>query len=203
MIRSSTFAAPPPLDVTADGLFPEPLRSRALSAHSSTLRTTPTAVPMAAAADIDHLSQYQVLIRRQLEFFISSEDDATYSVQGRKKLIHLGQVGLRCRHCAHLSHRLRGRGAGYYPAQLAGVYQAAQNMATNHLNQFCHCIPAAVREELCARRGGRHDSATGGGKQYWANQCRDLGLVEFQGGVYFQSTLVCNLAAASLPTTRR
>jgi hypothetical protein len=165
-----------------------------------------TTVPMASPADVDHLSQYQVLIRRQLEFFVSQEDDATYSVQGRKKQIHLGQVGIRCRHCSHLPHRLRGRGAGYYPAKLGGVYQAAQNMATNHLNQFCNCIPAAIREELCALRGGRHDSATGGGKQYWANQCHDLGLVEFQDGVYFQSTLsylVASLpnAAASAPTS--
>jgi hypothetical protein len=144
----------------------------------SAISSTATAIPMEVASDVDQLSKYQVLVRRQLEYFISQKDDAEYSVQGRKKQARLGQVGIRCKHCSHLPHRLRGRGAGYYPAKLSGVYQAAQNMATNHLNQFCNSIPADIRETLRSLRGGRHDSAAGGGKQYWADACIQIGLVE-------------------------
>jgi hypothetical protein len=156
---------------------------RSIAGRTTALKT----FPMESDQDVEHLSKYQVLIRCQLEFFVSQEDDVTYSVQGRKKQIHIGEVGIRCRHCSHLPHRLRGRGAGYYPAKLSGVYQAAQNMATNHLNQFCNCIPAEIRDELCSLRGGRHDSATGGGKQYWANKCVEIGLEEIEDeGVYFR-----------------
>jgi hypothetical protein len=144
----------------------------------STIASSATAIPMEASSDVDQLSKYQVLVRRQLEYFVSQKDDAEYSVQGRKKQARLGQVGIRCKHCSHLPHRLRGRGAGYYPAKLSGVYQAAQNMATNHLNQFCNSIPADIRETLRSLRGGRHDSAAGGGKQYWADACIQIGLVE-------------------------
>jgi hypothetical protein len=149
--------------------------------------TDTSSLPMNSESDTEHLSKYQILIRRQLEYFVSKEDDVGYSVQGRKQQIFLGQVGIRCRYCSHLPHRLRGRGSGYYPAKLSGVYQAVQNMATNHLNQYCNIIPHTIREELCSLRGGRHESIAGGGKQYWANKCIEIGLEERNGGLYFKS----------------
>jgi hypothetical protein len=168
--------------------------TNSFSLHSTDRATIPnteiTAVPMDCESDQQSLSKYQVLIRRQLEYFVSQEDDVAYSVQGRKKQIVIGQVGIRCRHCSYLPHRLRGRGAGYYPAKLSGVYQAAQNMATNHLNQHCNVIPAAIREELCSLRGGRHESSAGGGKQYWTNKCTDIGLIEHDDGVYFAGSII-------------
>lgn len=166
----------------------------ALSVQTSNRTTIPNTnimtIPMQCDSDPQQLSKYQVLIRRQLEYFVSREDDVAYSVQGRKKQIVIGQVGIRCRHCSYLPHRLRGRGAGYYPAKLSGVYQAAQNMATNHLNQHCNVIPAAIREELCSLRGGRHESSAGGGKQYWTNKCSEIGLMEYNDGVYFKGCQV-------------
>ena len=164
--------------------------SPTIIAHSTGRATIPSTnlmtIPMQCDSDQQQLSKYQVLIRRQLEYFVSQEDDVAYSVQGRKKQIVIGQVGIRCRHCSYLPHRLRGRGAGYYPAKLSGVYQAAQNMATNHLNQHCNVIPAAIRAELCSLRGGRHESSEGGGKQYWINKCTEIGLKEYDDGVYFK-----------------
>lgn len=150
-------------------------------------KETSASFPMEAPSDSDHLSKYQILIRRQLEYFISQKEDADFSVQGRKRQTRLGQVGIRCKHCSHLSHRLRGRGSGYYPAKLSGVYQAAQNMSTHHLTQFCSSIPPEICEQLRALRGGRHDSASGGGKQYWADICQEIGLVEEEDGLRFRS----------------
>jgi len=84
-----------------------------------------TGIPLALPNDAEHLSSYQVLLRKQLEFFVSEQADCETSVQGRKKGVQLGQVGLRCRHCAHINPvRLRGRGSIYYPQKLGGVYQA-------------------------------------------------------------------------------
>jgi len=80
------------------------------------------------------------------------------------------------KHCSDLSLRQRGRGAVYYPTTLNAVYQAAQNMATNHLQSHCNRIPSDVRQQLCDLRE-RRDTASGG-KQYWADACSAVGLVE-------------------------
>ena len=136
----------------------------------------PEKMDMHLPSDVMFLSEYQAQIRLQLEYFTSTRIDVNYSVQGRKRRAILGQVGIRCKHCADLSLRQRGRGAVYYPTTLHAVYQAAQNMATNHLQAHCNRIPTALRHEL-ARLRDRRDTASGG-KQYWADACRVVGLVE-------------------------
>lgn len=149
---------------------------------------TPNTVPMHSDTDVHHLSKYQCLIRKQLEFFAAKRENAVFSVQGRKKPIRVGQVGIQCRHCCHLPHRTRGRGAVYYPVNLAGVYQAVQNMATVHLNQHCAEIPCEVRNELKSLRGKRDESASTGGKYYWTSKCEDVGIKEYADGIFFINT---------------
>jgi hypothetical protein len=133
-------------------------------------------IVLAMACDVEQLSDYQVLVRQQLELFEAAQEDVESNTQGRKKPVALGQVGLRCRHCAPYPLRARGRGAVYYPAKLYGIYQAAQNMAGSHLCQSCQHIPLSLKNELKKLRE-RRDNASGG-KQYWADGCRALGLYE-------------------------
>jgi hypothetical protein len=136
----------------------------------------PQTFPMHSDTDLHHLSKYQCLIRQQLEFFAAKPENAVFSVQGRKRPIRIGQVGIQCRHCCHLPHRSRGRGAVYYPVNLAGVYQAVQNMATVHLNQYCSEISDEIRSELKSLRGKRDESTSTGGKYYWTSKCEDVGI---------------------------
>ncbi|GKY97842.1 hypothetical protein MPSEU_000742200 [Mayamaea pseudoterrestris] len=93
---------------------------------------TPAAqgTPLFMQCDVEQLSDYQSLLRKQLELFQAGPEDIECNTQGRKKPVVLGQVGLRCRHCSGYPLRSRGRGAVYYPSKLLGVYQAAQNMAS-------------------------------------------------------------------------
>lgn len=144
-----------------------------------------TAVSLAFPSDSSHLSEYQILLRQQLEFFTAKKSDAESNIQGRKKSVRVGQVGIRCRHCAHLPLRQRGRGAVYYTTKLSGVYQAAQNMALSHLNRSCSVIPPEIRQNLVELHN-RRDTA-GGGKQYWADCCQSLGLYDEEYGIRFQS----------------
>jgi hypothetical protein len=132
---------------------------------------------------LEHLSDYQRLLRQQLELFGATRGDVESPTQGRKQPVRLGQVGLRCRHCARLPLRSRGRGAVYYPSRLAGLYQAAQNMALSHLQQACPMVPAAIREQLQALR--KQKDQAHGGKQYWADGCRALGCIETEEGLRF------------------
>jgi hypothetical protein len=78
-------------------------------------------IGLALSIDSDVLSEYQVLVRQQLEIFEAAPEDVESNTQGRKKQVVLGQVGLRCVHCAPFPVRARGRGAVYYPAKLNGT----------------------------------------------------------------------------------
>jgi len=143
-------------------------------------------IPLALHCDAEHLSEYQMAIRQHLELFAATPQDCESNTQGRKRAVVLGQVGLRCRHCRGAPLRSRGRGAVYYPAKLTGVYQAAQNMAQSHLTGACQHLGPQVKEELQNLRN-RRDNASGG-KQYWADGCRALGVYEVEGqGLKLQS----------------
>jgi hypothetical protein len=72
----------------------------------------------------------------------------------------------------------------YYPTKLAGVYQAAQNMAVNHLNDFCHRLSADIRNRLLELRNSK-ETASGGSKKYWAEACIAVGLYEDEDGLRF------------------
>ena len=139
------------------------------------------AVSLGLPCDDDNLSEYQILVRKQLDVFEAQPEDVESNTQGRKRQVVLGQVGLRCRHCAGVPLRQRGRGAVYYPAKLQGIYQAAQNMASSHLCESCQSIDPGLKAKLKALRE-RRDTASGG-KQYWADGARVLGLVETEDGL--------------------
>jgi hypothetical protein len=168
--------------LNASSTTSSPTNNRALSvATASTPSASSTECTLSLAFDDEQLSDYQILVRKQLEVFEAKQEYVESNTQGRKKQVFLGQVGLRCRHCAHLPLRQRGRGAVYYPAKLSGVYQAAQNMASSHLCESCHKIPDEIKLEL-RRLRGRRDTASGG-KQYWADGCRAMGLRETENGL--------------------
>lgn len=134
------------------------------------------------SCDNEQLSDYQIYVRKQLEMFEALQEDVESNTQGRKKQVVLGQVGIRCRHCTGFPVRQRGRGAVYYPTKLQGIYQAAQNMASTHLCESCQCIPPNLKNDLRLLRERRNTA--GGGKQYWAEAARAMGIQETgEGGL--------------------
>ena len=70
--------------------------------------------------DEQYLTEYQCLLRKQLEMFEAGPNDLRGSTQGRNIPILLGQVGLRCRHCAKLPLAARTKGAVYYSQTIEG-----------------------------------------------------------------------------------
>jgi hypothetical protein len=59
-------------------------------------RNTPSESPgisLSLPTDMNQLSQCQLYIRQNLEFFESRQEDVETNVQGRKKRVQLGQVG--------------------------------------------------------------------------------------------------------------
>ena len=146
------------------------------------------------SCDDDSLSEYQCLVRKHIELFEAGVEDVESNAQGRNRPIVLGQVGIRCRHCTMLPPRHRSRGAIYYPAKLQGIYQAAQNLAVAHLGEHCQNVPDDVRANLSKLR--ERKSSAGGGKRYWANGVRVLGVFEDRDGLRFESRFTPNDGAA-------
>ena len=153
---------------------------------------TPSRVPMPCESDPQVLSEFQCLLRQQVEYFAVGPEDASVTAQGRNKPVRLGQVGIRCVHCAHLPPKRRQRGAVYFPAKLLSIYQSVQNMSVNHFTEGrCVHLPGPVQTELTTLKD-KKCYVHGGGKQYWANTAESLGVTEADDGLEFS-----NAAAAS------
>eukprot|EP00934_Nitzschia_sp_Nitz4_P004461 Nitzschia sp. Nitz4//scaffold295_size27985//18074//19108//NITZ4_008163-RA/size27985-processed-gene-0.45-mRNA-1//1//CDS//3329546251//4451//frame0 len=149
-------------------------QQRQLAAVKAKSQRNPIALFM--DCDEDSLSEYQCLIRQQMELFEASEEEASSSVQGRNKQIVPGQVGVRCRHCSNVPARRRNKGSMYFPTKLDRIYQAAQNLSAFHLCEHCPHVPPEVRNKILVLR--ERKSPAGGGKRYWAEGVRCLGVTE-------------------------
>jgi len=124
--------------------------------------------------DSETLTEYQCLLRKQIELFEAGPEEILASAPGRN--ISLGQVGIRCRYCACVPLPHRSRGSAYYSKSVDGLYQAAQNMSKVHLCTSCRLIPPVVRNRLAALQQVNRRAA--GGKEYWGDALRVLGVYE-------------------------
>jgi len=141
-------------------------------------------VPISLPSDEENLSEYQSLVRKQIHLFKAKTEDADSNAQGRNRPIVLGQVGIQCRFCCNVAPGRRSRGAVYFPAKLHGLYQAAQNMAINHFTDSCQNIPEETRARIRLLKEQKSPIVVGG-KQYWANGARVLGIKETEDGLVF------------------
>jgi hypothetical protein len=140
---------------------------------------------LARPEDTFKLSSHQVLLRHQIEAFQATEDDISTHTRGRNKPITLGQVGIRCRHCAHLPVARRQKGSTYFPATLLGLYQAAQNMSTTHMQcGLCSEMPESIKAQF-AHLIATKVASSGAGRPYWAESAKKLGLVDTEDGIQF------------------
>lgn len=135
--------------------------------------------------DKGNLSEYQCLLREQIFLFAVGPSDIHCTAQGRNKPITLGQVGVLCRHCAKMPPGTRPSGAVYFPAKLSGLYQASQNMAINHFGKSCQSVPDHIRAMLHELKENK-STVLGGGKHFWANGARVIGVIEQDGQLRFK-----------------
>jgi len=135
-------------------------------------------MPLASPRDKDKLSSIQCFLRNQIEIFTASEEDMTTHSKA-------GQVGIRCKHCCCLPLLQRSKGSGYFPSALVGIYHAAQNMQHHHFSVGCLMMPSEEKSLFDKMLSSR--SRFGGGKSYWAEAAKDLGLVECSNGIWFKT----------------
>jgi len=79
--------------------------------------------------DEGNLTDAVKFCRRQIEFFTADPEDvhARHKKGGIKQEIYVGQVGIRCVHCARLGKTERPSGSVSYPASISLVYQSVRN----------------------------------------------------------------------------
>jgi hypothetical protein len=158
----------------------------AASAGPRTL-TAPSRMSVVFADPTDSLilSPFQALLRQQIELFAATEDDLLCRIRGRNKGIELGQVGIRCRHCAHVFAAHRAKGSVYFPATLLGLYQAAQNMSSNHIQcGLCPEMPQSLKDKFTEIFPTKVQSS-GVGRAYWAESAKQLGMIDTDHGIRF------------------
>mmetsp|Transcript_15647 Transcript_15647/g.24021 ORF Transcript_15647/g.24021 Transcript_15647/m.24021 type:complete len:461 (+) Transcript_15647:82-1464(+) len=136
--------------------------------------------------DDNILSDYQILLRKQIEFFEAGPAEVYAVSRSRRKPIFQGQVGIRCKHCSVLPPLDQPKGAVYYPSYLRALYQAGQNMATSHFLLSCELINEDVKKKLKSYREGQA-SVGHGGKKYWEDCARAVSILEpKEGGLRFR-----------------
>jgi hypothetical protein len=132
------------------------------------------------------LSEHQILLRKQMEFFQATSEDIQVVTPGRRNEIWVGQVGIRCKHCARgLGKHQYVKGTMYFPATLRAVYQAAQNCGKVHLSDICPKVSTEVKNQLKAYMEMPTTSGYGG-KQYWSDCATARGVYETADGLRFR-----------------
>ncbi len=132
-------------------------------------------VPLGSEKDDLHISPFLTFLRREcLEVFTASKEDVKNRLLSKK--VNLGQVGIRCRFCAHLPAKKRASRSSAFPSSTSGLYQSVLMMNYQH---FANCtnmpIEFMMRYESLKKmkkRGGT-DS-----RQYWIQSARELGMVD-------------------------
>ena len=150
-----------------------------------------------------NLSEHQLLLRQQIEIFEADVKDVDTHMRGRNKSISLGQVGLRCKHCAHVLVQDRRKGSTYFPSTKSGVYQAAQNMSTTHIaNGLCKYLPSLVTVKfaiiLYKKQSSIVSQKTGSGRQHWTQSVSKLGLIDTEDhGIRFIRNWPCDVGTGN------
>jgi hypothetical protein len=177
--------------------------SQATAASSSTETSLSASsigrvIPLSLPTDKDYVSEYQVLLREQIDLFEATEMDLTARAQGRNKPIQLNSVGIRCRHCASLHAGFRPRGAVYFPTKLIGLYHSSQNMAANHFSSgACTSTSSPAIQKLASLRDSRSIVYGRSSQRYWEQAAEKLGVREVDGRLVFAEDAAANVASVA------
>lgn len=140
--------------------------------------------------DAKHLNELHCLVRRNIEFFVATDEDVSAPCPGRKESIRKGQVGLRCIHCRHTFGRERMKRAICYPSSVDRVYRCVSDMKFDH---FPHCLPThektlfqQLKQCSFSTKKGLNICTYGSGttSQYYRDSAEKLGLRDSKDGSF-------------------
>lgn len=161
--------------------------------------TQRTCVPLATDEDENWLSEFLCFIRSELvEVFRASNDDVASRINSKK--VVFGQVGIRCRYCAHMAHGERTSRSSSFPSSIDRIYQSLTMMIRDHFVR-CPGLPDALKNRFLELKSRTTQGATDS-KRYWIESAKRLGMVDTtgQGIVVTEATQAAAVAAlAAIP----
>ena len=155
---------------------------------------------LATPTDEQALNPIHCFVRQNVEAFIANEEDVSAPRPGRKQKVSLGQVGIRCIRCKHLSPKNRVKRAICYPPTISNLYHAVSNMKFDHFGA-CKGLSAQDRQEFCniknmsKRKSNGNVSSTA--KYYEDSAKNDLGLVDTADGIRVKDNSFVNPVATA------
>jgi len=139
---------------------------------------------LAMATDQDSLSDRQCYVRSEMvEIFAATEKDVSARHSKGAQKLAVGQVGIRCVHCAHLRPRDRAERAVCYPSSISRIYQTVADMQRFHFEQ-CREIPPKIRKIYKSLKTTR-PRGVGSPQTYWVQSAKLLDLVDTENGIQF------------------
>ena len=132
-------------------------------------------VPLATDEDENWLSEFLCFIRCQLvEVFRASNDDVASRINSKK--VVYGQVGIRCRYCAHQPHNERGSRSSCFPSSIDRIYQSLTMTIRDHFVR-CPGMPDALKSRFLELKSNTTQGATDS-KKYWVDSAKRLGMFD-------------------------
>ena len=155
------------------GVFPA--SSSAASDTTSAGIPQSSRVLLAIHEDKDWLSDMDCFVRNNIEVFSSNPLDVENAAADRKYPIRLGQVGIRCIHCASSTGGARGAAVAY-PYSISGIYESVREFQRLHL-EHCPNLPVELKE-TSKRLGSGASSLSSVLRRYYVQAARALGLYD-------------------------
>jgi hypothetical protein len=160
-------------------------------------------MPLSASKDSECLNALHVFCRKNIELFSANEEDIASPAPGRKTRPKLGQIGIRCIHCARLPAKDRVKRSVCYPPTVSAIYHATSNMKFDHF-KICPALPPDERKEFevlknsCARRGSSGNNSTSSAStkpsnsstsEYYRISALEKGLVDSNSGIRYKDNM--------------
>jgi len=173
-LKSPAIGAPAAADLLAKSMEPEEEAEEGSSPKPERER-----VLLAIPEDKDWLSDMDCFVRNNIEVFSSRQPDVEFAAADRKYPIKIGQVGIRCVHCAMASGGAR-MAAVSYPYSISGIYESVREFQRLHLDT-CQNVPQDLKE-ASDKLGSGVASLSSVLRRYYVQAARALGLFDTQDG---------------------
>lgn len=129
--------------------------------------------------DKEWLSDVDCFVRNNIEVFSATTMDVADAAADRKYPIKVGQVGIRCVHCAMCACGARGPAVAY-PYSISGIYESVREFQRMHFDK-CENLPEDVREKSEKVSKGA-TSLSSVLRRYYVQSARALGLYDTKEG---------------------
>lgn len=179
-ISSSPHFATLPSGLTSSYL---PAERRPLSSSPQDLAAD-QCVPLGIDEDVNWLSELLCFVRSELVEVYRAKN-CEVRTRNRSKRVLLGQVGIRCRFCAHYPIGTRASRSSCFPSSLQRIYQSLTMMMRDHFSS-CQAIPKDLLLKYTNLKRNTSQGATDS-KTYWLDSAKKLGLDDSDDGICVRS----------------